>query len=73
MSLPEQTSDIVHKAATTATYGGGGGAVYFGLTSNEWAAWVGVAIALAGYLTNLYYRHQHLKLTRAAMRLGEGG
>jgi len=49
---------IVEKVSAAAAYGGGGTAVIFGLTPSEWSV-VGVlgglAIGLAGYLTNAYF------------------
>ncbi len=65
--LPQQATEAaVSKAASAATFGGGGTAVYFGLTSNEWAAWAGVAIALVGLLVNFYFKQAHLSLAKQA-------
>lgn len=55
---------IAEKAATAATYGGSASAVVFGLNAAEFAALAGVAIAFAGFLANVWYKHQHLKLAR---------
>jgi len=55
---------IVTKAASAATYGGSAGAVFFGLTANEFAAFAGIAIALAGLLVNIWFKWQHLKLAK---------
>lgn len=61
MSAPET---LIVKTATAAQYGGSSAAVYFGLTANEIAAFGGLAIAFVGYLTSLYYKHQHLKIAK---------
>jgi hypothetical protein len=55
---------IATKAATTATYGGSAGAVYFGFTANEVAALGGLFIAIIGLCVNVYYKHKHLELAR---------
>ena len=57
-------STIAEKAATAATYGGSASAVIFGLNAAEFAAIAGVAIAFAGFLVNVWFKHQHLKLAR---------
>ncbi len=55
---------IAERAATAATYGGSASAVFFGLNAAEFAAVAGVAIAFAGFLANVWFKHQHLKLAR---------
>jgi hypothetical protein len=55
---------IAEKAATAATYGGSASAVFFGLNAAEFAALAGAAIAFAGFLVNVWFKHQHLKLAR---------
>ena len=62
---------IIVKTATVAQYGGSSAAVYFGLTANEIAAFGGLAIAFIGYLTSLYYKHQHLKLAKKNLENGD--
>jgi hypothetical protein len=54
----------VVKVATTAQYGGSASAVYFGLTANEIAAFGGLIIAIIGLAVNIWYKHQHLKITK---------
>jgi hypothetical protein len=58
---------MITKVATTAQYGGSGGAFYFGLSAGEWQV-IGVVggllIALLGFAINWYYKAQHLKLAR---------
>lgn len=45
----------VELAAKIATYGGGAGALFFGLTASEFAAIAGVAIAAAGLVVQVIY------------------
>lgn len=63
---------VVHKASTTATYGGSATALYFGLTANEFAAVGGLIVAVIGLVAKLgidiYYKHQHLKIARQRAR-----
>ena len=42
-----------------------GGAILFGMSANEIAAAVGAAVAILTFLTNLWYKHQHLRLAKA--------
>lgn len=72
--------ETITKAATAAQYAGAGGAVVsgaapvFGFTPSEWSV-IGVIggllIALAGYLTTAWFKHQHLKLAIEASRRGK--
>lgn len=52
-------------ATNAATYTSAGGAVLFGMNANEIAAAVGAAVAVLTFLTNLWYKHQHLRLAKA--------
>jgi hypothetical protein len=63
------TATFVVKAAQAATYGGGGAAVYFGLTANEIAAFGGLAIGLLGLLTNFIYKHLHYRLAERRLEM----
>lgn len=51
--------------AVAATYTSAGGAILFGMSANEIAAAVGAAVAILTFLTNLWYKHQHLQLAKA--------
>lgn len=58
---------MIEKTSVAVAYGGGGAAMYFGLTAGEWqviGVLGGLLVGLAGFVTNLYYKHQHLKLAR---------
>jgi hypothetical protein len=61
---------LIERAAQTATYGGSAGAVFFGLSANEFAAIAGVLIGVLGLILQaaitIYFKHQHLALARAA-------
>lgn len=50
---------------TVASYTASAGAVLFGLTANEVAAYIGALCALATFLVNWYYKRQHLKIIEA--------
>lgn len=47
---------------SVASYAASAGAVVFGLTANEIAAYVGMACAVATFVVNWYYKRQHLKI-----------
>ena len=60
----EVASAVAAKAASVATYGGAGSAIFFGLSANEFGALCGVVIGLIGLIANIWFKHQHLKLAR---------
>lgn len=67
MSLTD-TAEAAHKAASAATYGGSGVAVYFGLSPGEWQVIGivgGLVFAAAGWATNFYFKRQHLLLAKS--------
>lgn len=67
MDIPQQVASAAEKAAPYATYGGGGSALVFGLTANEWSVIgviSGIVIGLLGWVTSVYFKHQHLKIAR---------
>jgi hypothetical protein len=68
MSTITEAAEAAHKVASIATYGGSGAAIYFGFSPGEWQAIGiigGLVFAAAGYLTNFYFKRQHLLLARA--------
>lgn len=68
MTTPHDAAHtVLGKAASAATYGGSGAAVYFGMTANEIAAFGGLLIAFTGLLINVWFKHQHLKLAKAKL------
>ena len=60
----EAASAVAAKAASVATYGGAGSAIFFGLTANEFGALCGVVIGFIGLVANIYFKYQHLQLAR---------
>lgn len=52
-------------ATSAATYTSAGGAIVFGLSANEIAAYVGAAVAILTFVVNLWFKHQHLQLAKA--------
>lgn len=55
---------IAATAAKVSATGGVAGAVLFGLTANEIAAYGGLLIALAGFIVSVVYRHREYRLKR---------
>jgi hypothetical protein len=53
---------LAQKAASAATYGGGGTAFIAGVNANWIAAIGGIVIGVIGLLLNWYYKHKHYKL-----------
>ena len=60
----EAASVVATKASAVATYGGAGSAVFFGLTTNEVGTICGVIIGLVGLVANIYFKYQHLQVTK---------
>jgi len=42
-----------------------------GLSINEWVAVGGLMIGVATFCTNLWFKHEHLKLARENVKAGE--
>lgn len=61
-----KAATIAERSATMTTITAGGGALYFGLTANELAAFVGAAVAVLGLLVQVWFKWQHLKIVKAA-------
>jgi hypothetical protein len=51
--LSSPTHDTISSLANTATYGGSGAAILFGLNANELAALAGVVIAIVGLVISV--------------------
>ena len=60
----EVATAVADKAASVATYGGAGSAIFFGLTANEFGALCGVVIGFIGLIANIYFKQKHLELAR---------
>jgi hypothetical protein len=60
----EAASAVATKASSIATYGGASSAVFFGLTTNEVGTICGVVIGLVGLVANIYFKYQHLQVTK---------
>lgn len=76
MNISEQAGEVLAKVGTGAQYVGGGSAFVFGLTPSEWSV-IGVLgglfIGALGYITNTYFKAQHLKLAKAKAAEDEDG
>lgn len=59
---------LATKAASVATYGGSASAVFFGLTANEFAALGGLCVAIIGLLVNIWFKFEHLKIAKQALK-----
>jgi hypothetical protein len=44
---------------------------FAGLSVNEWVAVGGLVIGVATFLTNLWFKREHLKIARIAANIGE--
>lgn len=60
--MKQETVDAAAAVAAKTTYFGAGGAVVFGLTANEFAAFAGVLIALIGLIANIFFKWKSHKL-----------
>ena len=59
MMLQKETIEAALAAVgSKATYGGAGATVAGWLLSNEFAVLAGLALGLAGFVVNWYYRHK---------------
>lgn len=70
MSITD-AAEAAHKAASAATYGGSGVAVYFGFSPGEWQVIGivgGLVFAALGFLTNWYFKAAHLRLAIAKLQ-----
>ena len=60
--MNQQTIETVASVSSKISYSGAGGAVFFGLTANEFAALVGAVVAVIGLIVNIYYKHKADKM-----------
>lgn len=62
--IPEQQqyAETISNYATQAQYLGGGTALVFGLSLNEWGVLVGIVIGVLGFIVNVYYKHRAQKM-----------
>jgi hypothetical protein len=63
---------LIERSAQAVTYGGASGAVYFGMTANEFAAIAGVVIGVIGLVVQvavtIYFKRLHLAITARAAK-----
>lgn len=52
---------MTHTISTPAAYIGAGVTVVAGLSINEWAAVIGIVLAIATFCLNWYYKHKESK------------
>jgi ABC-type proline/glycine betaine transport system permease subunit len=64
--------DAIAAVANKVTYSGAGGAIFFGMTANEFAAIGGLCIALIGLIVQVTFKIMgHLELKKHHARLEE--
>jgi len=54
--MKHMDKESIATAATKVTYGGAGGAVFFGMTANEFAAIGGLCIACVGLVIQIVFK-----------------
>ncbi|ODA33992.1 hypothetical protein A8L45_08070 [Veronia pacifica] len=54
----------MEKLTVGVNYSASAATVFAGLTFNEWVALGGLLIGLGTFITNLWYKREHLKLQR---------
>ena len=59
----------MERVPSIATYAASGGAIIFGLTANELYALVGLFLAAATFVTNLWFKYKGLQLQRDFYKL----
>lgn len=58
---------LIEKASAAAAYGGGGTAMYFGLSAGQWqviGVIGGLLVGVVGLLVNVWFKQQHLEIAR---------
>ncbi len=58
-------AQMIEKISTATAVTAGGSTLYFGLTANEIAAFVGAGVAVLSLIVQIFYKHQHFKLAKA--------
>jgi ABC-type proline/glycine betaine transport system permease subunit len=65
--------DAIAASAAKVTYGGAGGAVFFGLSANEFAAIGGLCIAVIGLIVQIVFKVMgHFELKRHHREIESG-
>ena len=66
--IAKEMQTPVEKSAAVTTQIGAAVAVYGGFTLNEWAAIVGIAVALGSFALNIYVSLRRLRIEESASR-----
>lgn len=64
-------TQMPEKLATATTYTASAGAIFFGLSVNEFAAMAGIFIALCTFVLNGWFKWKHLQLTERGLTNGD--
>jgi len=60
-------------ATSVTTYTSAGGAILFGFSANEIAAFTGAVVAVASFLLNWWFKSQHLAIVREKASCAKDG
>ncbi len=63
-TITEQTTQVIERSASVATYGGSSTAILFGLSANEVAALGGLVVAVIGLIVNVWFQWRRDKRER---------
>jgi hypothetical protein len=67
------TGAVMAKSSNIAIYGGSASSIMFGLTPGEWqilGVFGGLLLGLGGFLINVWFKWQHLKVAKDAASKG---
>lgn len=67
------TTPTAEKITTVSAYVASGGAMFFGLTANEFAAFAAALVAILTFFVNIWFKWQHLKIVRKAAKARPDG
>ena len=64
MQVKQEHAEAIASTAEKIMYGGAGGSLLFGLTAQEMGIYVGIVVAVAGFLVNWYYKYKAFQLEK---------
>ena len=63
--------EVADNIANKTTYGGGAVTIIGGLTLNEWAVGVGIVLGVLGFIADIWFKRQRLKLLEKHLNGGD--
>lgn len=66
------TAETVANIADKVSQVGSGSAFFFGLSAVDFAAIIGAAVAVLGFLLNWHYKNKHFKMVQESLRKSQG-